>query len=148
LIRRQDPATTLLCDLLCMDTNLTECISFDGGGTLQSGTSGSKILEFHGHSEAAGLLLERGLDGKIDPLQSLAVQYREASLKPILVNSLMPVSTGEGALATGEKCGFVLYGFGDSCRGGGTIQGSGVFVWPPESVVQDSAGKCTLTFVG
>jgi hypothetical protein len=131
-----------------MDTNLTECISLDGGGTLQAGTSGSKILEFHGHSEAAGLLLERGPDEKIDPLQSFAVQYRESQIKPILMNSLMPVFTGEGTSATGEKYGFMLYGFADSCRGGGAIQGSGVFVWPRESVVRDSAGKCTLTFVG
>ena len=148
LIHREDPATTLLSDLLRMGTKFTECISFDGGGTLQAGTSGSKILEFHGRSEAAGLLLERGPDEKIDPTRSLAVHNREASLKPILMNSLMPVLTGEGASETGEKCGFVLYGFGDSCQGEGSIQGSGVYVWPPESVVRDSAGKSTLTFVG
>ena len=93
-----DPVRSLARDLLRINTDLTECISFDGGATMRptEGNPFSKTLEFGGDSEAAGLFLERGPDGKIDPAQSLAVQYRGGQLEPTPIVSLMPVLTREG----------------------------------------------------
>jgi len=149
-LREVDPVRSLARDGFGINANLTECISFNGGATLRptEGNPSAKTLEFGGDSEAAGLYLERGPDGKIDPAQSLAVQYRGGQLEPTPIVSLMPVLTGEGITLQGAKCGFVLHSLEAISQAEGTIRGSGIFVWPPESVVRDSTGKCTLTFAG
>jgi hypothetical protein len=109
-----DPARYLAQELFQAKTNLTECISFNGGATLRPTKADPSVsmLEFHGDSEAAGLLLEHCVDGVIDPAQSLALQFREGQPKPtlILVGSLGPVFTGKGISVQGVTCGFTLYG--------------------------------------
>jgi hypothetical protein len=106
------------------------------------------MLEFHGDSEAAGLLLEHCIDRAIDPAQSLALEFREGQPKPtlILMSSLGPIFTGEGISVQGVTCGFMLCGMEERVEDDGTktLHASSALVWPPESVVRDSNGKFNL----
>jgi hypothetical protein len=145
-----DPARNLAQRLFQIKTNLTECISFNGGATLRPTKADPSVsmLEFHGNSNAAGLLLEHWIDGVIDPAQSLALQYREGQPEPtlILMSSLGPIFTGEGISVQRVACGFMLHGMEERVENDGkkTMQASSALVWPPESVVRDSNGKFNL----
>jgi hypothetical protein len=145
-----DPARSLAQELFRTKTDLTGCISFNGGATLRPTKANPSVsmLEFHGDSKAAGLLLEHCVDGVIDPAQSLALEYREGQPEPtlVLMSGLGPIFTGEGISVQGVTCGFMLHGMVEGVENDGTktLQASSALVWPPESVVRDLEGKFNL----
>jgi len=117
---------------------MTQCSHFPGrtiirSTTSTSGMSPSRILQLGGRESAAGLLLQFEASGRIAPIMSLAVTYREDE-EPDLVRLyfLWPFDVIIGTLVDGTRVRCLLYGVQEGVDEGVDTVANGVYVWPED----------------